>query len=163
MGRRYWTDNARGHDGQPCFFGASSPEYCECLRASSNICSAPPYPVQRGLTQAMRDAAVKDNDIDRLQAWAGQSASLAKATSVGEVVRQPVGRCPRVAEIERTGILSRDWEVTRRRRDDPAKATCYARLTVRIGGTVISSDNLRLPEAAGLILGAKRYENARNA
>ena len=47
-----------------------------------------PYPIQRGLTQAMRDAAVKENDIERIQAWTGQSASLAKATPAGEVVRQ---------------------------------------------------------------------------
>jgi nitronate monooxygenase len=38
-----------------------------------------PYPVQRGLTQAMRDAALKRNDLDRMQAWAGQSAALAQA------------------------------------------------------------------------------------
>jgi nitronate monooxygenase len=44
--------------------------------------------VQRGLTQAMRDAAVKDNDVERMQAWAGQSASLAKAIPAGEVVRR---------------------------------------------------------------------------
>ncbi len=49
---------------------------------------AAPYPVQRGLTQAMREAAVKENDIGRIQAWAGQSARLAKAIPAGEVVRQ---------------------------------------------------------------------------
>ncbi len=47
-----------------------------------------PYPVQRGLTQAMRDAAVKENDIDRIQAWAGQSAGLARTEPAGEVVRR---------------------------------------------------------------------------
>jgi len=33
--------------------------------------------VQRGLTQAMREQSVKTNDIDRMQAWAGQAARLA--------------------------------------------------------------------------------------
>jgi nitronate monooxygenase len=47
-----------------------------------------PYPVQRGLTQAMRDAAVRENDIDRLQAWAGQSAGLARSEPAGAVVRR---------------------------------------------------------------------------
>ncbi len=46
-----------------------------------------PYPVQRGLTQAMRDAAIKENDIDRMQAWAGQSAALAQSEAAGDVVR----------------------------------------------------------------------------
>ena len=46
-----------------------------------------PYPIQRGLTQAMRDAATKDNDIERIQAWAGQSARMAKPDAAGEVVR----------------------------------------------------------------------------
>ena len=47
-----------------------------------------PYPVQRGLTQAMREAALKENDIDRLQAWAGQSAGMARADTAGDVVRR---------------------------------------------------------------------------
>ena len=47
-----------------------------------------PYPVQRALTQAMRDAAVKENDIDRIQAWAGQSAGMARADTAGDVVRR---------------------------------------------------------------------------
>ncbi len=47
-----------------------------------------PYPVQRGLTQAMRDAASKSSDVDRMQAWAGQSAMLARAEPAADVVRE---------------------------------------------------------------------------
>lgn len=46
-----------------------------------------PYPVQRGLTAAMRETGVKANDIVRMQAWAGQSAALARAEPAGELVR----------------------------------------------------------------------------
>ena len=42
-----------------------------------------PYPVQRGLTAAMREGGAKTNDIDRIQAWAGQSAGLARAEPAG--------------------------------------------------------------------------------
>jgi nitronate monooxygenase len=38
-----------------------------------------PYPVHRGLTAAMRVAATKAGDVHRMQAWAGQSAGLARA------------------------------------------------------------------------------------
>jgi nitronate monooxygenase len=36
----------------------------------------------------MRDAALKEDDIERIQAWTGQSASLAKANAAGDVVRR---------------------------------------------------------------------------
>jgi nitronate monooxygenase len=47
-----------------------------------------PYPVQRGLTQPMREAAAKANDVSRMQAWAGQSARLARAEPAGKVVHR---------------------------------------------------------------------------
>jgi nitronate monooxygenase len=46
-----------------------------------------PYPVQRGLTQAMRDAAVKASTLDTMQAWAGQSAGLAQASPAADLTR----------------------------------------------------------------------------
>ncbi|MBV9752752.1 MAG: nitronate monooxygenase, partial [Hyphomicrobiales bacterium] len=45
-----------------------------------------PYPVQRGLTAAMREAGQKANDLHRMQALAGQSAKLARAEPAGEVI-----------------------------------------------------------------------------
>jgi nitronate monooxygenase len=47
-----------------------------------------PYPVQRGLTQPMRDAAGKTGDGARLQAWAGQSAAMARAVPAEQLVRE---------------------------------------------------------------------------
>lgn len=45
-----------------------------------------PYPVQRGLTAAMRDAAGRANDAERMQLWAGQSAAMARAEPGAEIV-----------------------------------------------------------------------------
>ena len=47
-----------------------------------------PYPVQRALTAPMRVAATREGDIDRMQAWAGQSAALARAVPAGELTQQ---------------------------------------------------------------------------
>jgi nitronate monooxygenase len=46
-----------------------------------------PYPVQRGLTAAMRAAGQKEADVHRVQAWAGQSAALSRAEPAADVVR----------------------------------------------------------------------------
>jgi nitronate monooxygenase len=45
-----------------------------------------PYPVQRGLTAPMREAAAKAGDVHRMQAWAGQSAALARAEPAAAIV-----------------------------------------------------------------------------
>src|SRR5947209_7831784 len=47
-----------------------------------------PYPVQRGLTTPMREAAAKSADVQRMQAWAGQAAALARREPAGEIVRR---------------------------------------------------------------------------
>jgi nitronate monooxygenase len=47
-----------------------------------------PYPVQRGLTAAMRRAAAEANDLARMQAWAGQSASLGRSAPATQLVRE---------------------------------------------------------------------------
>lgn len=45
-----------------------------------------PYPIQRNLTQALRDTGTKTNDIACIQAWAGQSAGLARAEPAADIV-----------------------------------------------------------------------------
>jgi nitronate monooxygenase len=47
-----------------------------------------PYPVQRGLTAAMRVAATKAGDVSRMQAWAGQSAGLARAEPARQILQR---------------------------------------------------------------------------
>ncbi len=47
-----------------------------------------PYPVQRALTAAMRGAAAKEGDVQRMRTWAGQSAAMASTEPAGEVVRR---------------------------------------------------------------------------
>jgi nitronate monooxygenase len=47
-----------------------------------------PYPVQRGLTAAMKEAGAKANDYHRMQVWAGQAAAMAAPEPAGELVRR---------------------------------------------------------------------------
>jgi nitronate monooxygenase len=57
--------------------------------ASSPDAPAPaPYPVQRGLTAAMKEAGAAAGDHHRMQLWAGQSAAMARPLPAGELVTQ---------------------------------------------------------------------------
>ena len=47
-----------------------------------------PYPIQRGLIAGMRGLGIKENNIDRIQAWAGQSAALAAAEPASAIVER---------------------------------------------------------------------------
>jgi len=47
-----------------------------------------PYPVQRGLTAAMKEAGAAAGDHHRMQMWAGQSAAMSQPIPAAELVKQ---------------------------------------------------------------------------
>jgi len=59
------------------------------VRAAAATDAPPPqaYPVQRGLTAAMRAQANTGNRIDAMQAWAGQSAWMARRAPAADILR----------------------------------------------------------------------------
>jgi nitronate monooxygenase len=91
-----WADaigKAQPEDTLPtrAFSGRLGRSVATAYVKAANAPEAPkpaPYPVQRALSQAMRDAATKADNIDAMQAWAGQAARLATTEPAADLVRR---------------------------------------------------------------------------
>jgi nitronate monooxygenase len=91
---RAWADalaNTRPEDTivSRAFSGRAGRSIATAYAKATTSPGAPvpaPYPVQRGLTAPMRKAATAAENIDGMQAWAGQSAALSRAEPAGNLV-----------------------------------------------------------------------------
>lgn len=61
--------------------------YAEACSASG-VPAPAPYPIQRGFTRPMREAAIRAGDPERMQMWAGQAAKFAQVLPAGDIVQQ---------------------------------------------------------------------------
>lgn len=75
----------RAFSGRP---GRGLPTDYALAAAAPDAPAPAPYPIQRGLTAAMRAQAQQADDVARMQAWAGQSAALARAEPAARVVER---------------------------------------------------------------------------
>lgn len=66
---------------------AIASDYARAWEASGAPHPAP-YPVQRGLASPLRESGTNAGDIQRMQAWAGQSAAMGRAIPAGDLVRE---------------------------------------------------------------------------
>ena len=70
---------------------------------SAGTGAIPPFPLQNALTRAMRNAAGRSGDIERLSLWAGQGLRLARRLPAAELVRRLVAECDAtVARLDTT-------------------------------------------------------------
>ena len=76
---------SRAFTGKP---GRSIATDYACAAVGADAPAPAPYPVQRGLTTPMRLKAQKAGDVQRMQAWAGQSAALARAESASIITKR---------------------------------------------------------------------------